>query len=200
MQTGDTVTDQGVDAVGDGQGHGTHVASTIAARPPDTTLSADFRGFLPSCDLLVLKALDDDGSGSTADIARAVTYAADQGADLICMSLGSPLWSVELDRALAYATGAGAVPFVAAGNNRSLPNPTPYINTPADSPAAISIAAGEVRPAEKTRGGSFSAVGPDPGTADASDGETAGSGPALASTGVKLTALTATKAAGASGP
>lgn len=190
MLTGETVADQGVDAVADGQSHGSHVASTIAADPTDSTFNADYRGFLPSCDLLILKALGDDGSGSTAAIADAVTYAADQGADLLCMSLGSPLWSVQLDRALEYANGAGSIPFVAAGNNRSLPNPTPFINSPGDSKASIAVAAGEVRPASETRGGSFSAVGPDPGTTDASNGATEGTGPDIASTGVKLTALT----------
>jgi len=185
------VTDQGVEAVADGQGHGSHVAASIAANPTDSQQSADFRGALPNGDLLVLKALGDNGSGSTSDIARAVTFAADEGADLICMSLGSPLWSVELDRALEYATGAGAIPWVAAGNNRSMPNPAPFINSPSDSPAAISVAAGEVRPPKETRGGSFSAVGPDPGTVDASSGATSGTGPDIASTGVKLTALTA---------
>ena len=183
-----TVAEDGLDAVADGNGHGTHVASTIAANPPDAAHD-DYRGYAPDADLLILRALDDDGSGSTADISRAITDAADEGADLICMSLGSPIWSVELERSLAYAVGAGSIPVVAGGNNRSTPQP--FVNSPGDGAYAITVAAGEVRPAEETRGGHFSAVAPDPGTVNFSDGETEGAGPDIAAPGVELTALTA---------
>jgi subtilisin family serine protease len=82
---------------------------------------------------------------------------------------------------------------IAAGNNRSTPNPTPFVNSPGDMPTAITVAAGEARPPDKTRLGSFSAVGPDPGTADYSGGESSGVAPNIAAPGVKVTALVASE-------
>ncbi|SDJ33000.1 Subtilase family protein [Halovenus aranensis] len=186
-----TVAEGGVDAVADGAGHGSHVASTIAADPGNGVME-EYTGYLPGCDLLVIKALGDDGSGNTDNIARAVTYAADQGADLLCMSLGSPVWSVELDRAISYAAGSGVVPFIAAGNARTRQT---WVASPADAGDAAAIAAGTIasQPSD-IEIAYFSNIGPDPGTRDLSGGATEGSDPDLAGPGMKLDALVADSA------
>lgn len=183
----ETVADEGDDAVEDGNGHGTHVASTIVADPGDGT-TEDLTGYLPGADLLVVRALDDDGSGSTEAISRAITHAADEGADLLCLSLGSPLWSVELERALSYAAGADVLAFTAAGNDRF---GTRWVNTPSDTEYSMAVGAGEIADPEEARTAYFSNVGPDPGTVNDSGGETAGQTVTFAAPGMGLTALTA---------
>lgn len=183
----ETVGDEGDDAVADGNGHGTHVASTIVADPGDGDMD-EYTGYLPGADLLVLKALDDDGGGTTDDIAAAVTYAADEGADLLCLSLGSPVWSVELERALAYAAGEDVTTFVAAGNDRT---GTTWVNTPADAGYAHAVAAGTIDDPEDVEIAYFSNVGPDPGTGNLSNGATAGASPLIAAPGMELEALVA---------
>lgn len=97
----------------DGNGHGTHVAGTIAA---ETDNGVGGAGFCPECQLMPVRALNNSGSGSLADIARAITYAADNGADIINMSLGGA-GSSTLQRAIDYAWDKGVFLTCAAGNS-----------------------------------------------------------------------------------
>jgi subtilisin family serine protease len=69
----------------DGDGHGTHVAGIIGATLGNTIGSA---GVAPDADLMVLRALDDEGSGTDDDIAAALNYAGDHGAKIVNVSLG----------------------------------------------------------------------------------------------------------------
>lgn len=189
MITGETVGQAGLSAVEDGDGHGTHVASTIAADPSD----AEYRGYAPDANLLILKALGDDGGGSTDGIARAITYAADNGADLINASLGSPFWSAELVRAMEYAAGADTITVVAAGNDRQ---GTRWVNHPSDAEPAITVAAGTVEPPANAKTAYFSNIGPDPGTTNFSDGQSLDAQPDVAAPGMQLTALVADTSGG----
>ncbi|TWT38706.1 Major intracellular serine protease precursor [Blastopirellula retiformator] len=65
----------------DVDGHGTHVASTIAGKHV---------GVAPRAKLYIAKALGDNGSGSDRAVANAIFWLIDQGVDIINMSLGSP--------------------------------------------------------------------------------------------------------------
>ena len=69
----------------DGDGHGTHVAGIIGATRGNAHGSA---GVAPNADLLVLRALDDDGGGYDSDIAAALDFAGDRGARIVNASLG----------------------------------------------------------------------------------------------------------------
>jgi subtilisin family serine protease len=69
----------------DGNGHGTHVAGTIAAA---NTGSAPVIGVAPGAKILPLRVLDNSGSGWTSDIADAFEYAADSGVRIVNASLG----------------------------------------------------------------------------------------------------------------
>ncbi|WP_337653291.1 S8 family peptidase [Halomontanus rarus] len=166
------------EAVTDENGHGSWVASCIAssAAEPD-------QGYCPDADILALRALDGEGSGSTADISNAVRYAADQGADVLCMSLGSPLWSEDLDSALEYATDAGTIPVVAVGNDRQM---TRWVAAPASSSHAIGVAAVTSDPPEEALSAYFSNIGPHPGTTDHSGGASNGATPNIAAPGCKI--------------
>ena len=158
--TDETVAEHGLAAVEDPNGHGTFVAAQMAGDPSD----ADHTGVLPEARILAQKALGDDGTGSTADIARAIRDAADEGVDAIVLSLGSPLWSHELDRALEYAAGAGSIPVAAVGNDRIA---TRWVASPASSERAIAVGSTTVDGASSY----YSNVGPNPGTSDLSGGE-----------------------------
>lgn len=117
----------------DRNGHGTHVAGTIAA----VNNSLGVVGVSPNTKIMPVKALGDNGSGSNDAVARAIEWACDNGADIITMSLGSDYPSVRIERALDYAVSKGVVIFCAAGNS-GIKND---INFPARYPETVSISA-----------------------------------------------------------
>jgi subtilisin family serine protease len=92
-------------------GHGTHVAGIVGATGNDAYGVA---GVAWDVSLMPLRVLDADGSGTTTDVADAVTYASAKGADVINLSLGGPEFSQYLLNAIAAATNTLIV--VAAGN------------------------------------------------------------------------------------
>ncbi len=108
----------------DWYGHGTHVAGIAAAK---TNNGVGVAGLGYSAALMNVKVLDDTGSGSDADVANGITWAADNGAQVINMSLGGPgPVSQVLQDAIDYAWSRGVVMVAAAGNSGT--------NTP-ESPA-----------------------------------------------------------------
>lgn len=97
----------------DDNGHGTHVAGTIAQ---STNNGYGVAGVAFGARLMPLKVLSRAGSGTTADIAEAIRFAADNGADVINMSLGGGGESKLMREAIDYAHGKGVVIVAAAGN------------------------------------------------------------------------------------
>ncbi len=98
----------------DDNGHGTHVAGLAAAM---TDNGVGVAGVDWSARILPLKVLDSSGSGYDSDIASAIRYAADSGAEVINMSLGSSSSSYTLLSAVTYAYGKGVTIVAAAGND-----------------------------------------------------------------------------------
>jgi hypothetical protein len=92
-------------------GHGTHVAGTIAAEKNDFGVT----GVAYDAKIMPVRVLDAGGSGSWSNIAAGIKYAADNGADVINLSLGGG-YSSEIKDAVEYATAKGAVVVMAAGN------------------------------------------------------------------------------------
>ncbi len=117
----------------DGHGHGTHVAGTIAQ---STHNGYGVAGLAFNAALMPLRVLNNQGYGNTADIAEAIRFAADNGAQVINLSLGGPTPSRELDAAIRYAHARGVVIIAAAGNNGSR-----RPSYPAASPHVIAVAA-----------------------------------------------------------
>jgi len=112
----------------DAVGHGSHVASTIAA----SNNGIGMVGVAPKSKILPVKCLGDDGSGNMYDIANGIRWAADQKADFITMSLGSPGPAKPINDAIIYAVSKGSVIFCAAGNNgpgTDIMYPAKYDNT-----------------------------------------------------------------------
>jgi subtilisin family serine protease len=97
----------------DRQGHGTHVAGTIAARANEVGVI----GVAPLCRLLIGKVLGDDGSGTSDAVAAGIDWAADSGADVLSMSLGSPQPATEIHAAIRRAVAKGKFVICAAGND-----------------------------------------------------------------------------------
>jgi len=93
--------------------HATHVSGCAAAVVDNGTGVAG-QG---NSSLINGRALDENGSGSTGDIADAVEWAADQGADVINMSLGGGGYTDTMKNAVSYATDNGALVIAAAGND-----------------------------------------------------------------------------------
>ncbi|MEM9924403.1 MAG: S8 family peptidase [Cyanobacteria bacterium P01_D01_bin.50] len=97
----------------DDNGHGTHVAGTIAQA---TNNSYGVAGVAYEARLMPLKVLSSYGGGTVADIAEAIKFAADNGADVINMSLGGGGESQLMKDAINYAHAKGVVIIAAAGN------------------------------------------------------------------------------------
>jgi len=116
------------DFVFDGHGHGTHVAGTIAQT---TNNKYGVAGLAYNAKIMGLRVLNSRGFGQVADIADAVRFAADNGAQVINMSLGGPLPSLVLKKAIDHAHKKGVTVVAAAGNGgRRAPSyPAAYDHT-----------------------------------------------------------------------
>ncbi len=97
----------------DDNGHGTHVAGTIAQA---TNNNYGVAGVAYEASLMPLKVLSGYGGGTVADIAEAIRFAADNGADVINMSLGGGGESQLMKDAINYAHSKKVVIIAAAGN------------------------------------------------------------------------------------
>ncbi|UFP92870.1 S8 family serine peptidase [Gloeobacter morelensis] len=97
----------------DDQGHGSHVAGTIAQ---STDNGEGVAGIAYRARIMPVKVLDRYGSGSALDVAEGIKFAADNGANVINLSLGGPGDSSVLREAVDYAHRKGVVVVCAAGN------------------------------------------------------------------------------------
>ena len=113
--------------------HGTHVAGTIA----QTTHNAlGVTGVAFKSTIMPLKVLSGDGRGQIPWIANAIRYAADHGAQVINMSLGGPMPSSVLAKAIDYANNKGVTVVCAAGNESR-----GRVGWPASNNGSVAVAA-----------------------------------------------------------
>ncbi|MGP1383970.1 MAG: S8 family peptidase [Thainema sp.] len=94
----------------DNNGHGTHVAGTVAA-----TGANQVTGVAPDAAIMPIQVLMDNGFGTNADISEGIVYAVDNGADVINLSLGGT-FSADIRDAVEYAWNQGVAVIMAAGN------------------------------------------------------------------------------------
>lgn len=99
--------------------HGSHVAG-IAAATTDNELGIASISW--GMQIMPLKILDYAGNGESADLAEAIYYAVDNGANIINMSIGKrgsrwPCDMPSVEEAFQYADQHGVLLFSAAGND-----------------------------------------------------------------------------------
>ena len=123
--------------VSDGNGHGTHCAGIIGARANNYGIV----GVAPKCKFIIGKVLADNGSGNNNWISDGIIWAAEQGANVINMSLGSNYPSPTIEKAVkeAYKINKRCVIVAAAGNDgEEFPD---SVNHPAALEEVISVGA-----------------------------------------------------------
>ncbi len=117
----------------DKYGHGTFVAGIAAA---ETNNKLGIAGMGYNVSLMNVKVLGDNGGGSYAWIIRGIIWAADNGANVINLSMGGDIDSKDMQEAVDYAWSKGVVIVAASGNNG---NSKPYY--PAYYNRCIAVAA-----------------------------------------------------------
>jgi len=132
----------------DDYGHGTHVAGIAAAASNN---AVGIAGIAWGARIMPLKILDSQGDGANSDLALAMHWAADHGAQVINLSLGDPALDPIMEEAVNYAVAHGAVVIAAAGNSgySGVLYPAAYAN-------AIAVAATDA----SNHVAGFSSVGP----------------------------------------
>ena len=97
----------------DDEGHGTHVTGTIAQ---NTNNSLGVAGIAFDTCIMPVKVLNKRGSGTYEMIANGIYFAANNGAEIISMSLSGSVASSTLEDALAYAYVRGVTIIASSGN------------------------------------------------------------------------------------
>ncbi len=109
---------RGWDFVGNDNDPSTGSSNPYGSSVAHGTLTASLAAVLnPNVKIMPLQALDDAGVGYTDTVAAAVRYAADHGATVISLSLGSPYDDSYLRAEINYAISKGIVVVAAAGNS-----------------------------------------------------------------------------------
>jgi thermitase len=98
----------------DTEGHGTHCAGIAAAKTNNKTGVA---GVCPNCSIMAVRVIGPDGVGMVSDVSNGIIWAADHGAKVISLSLGSPSSTLTQKEAIDYAEKKGAIVIAAAGND-----------------------------------------------------------------------------------
>ncbi len=98
----------------DDHGHGTHCAGIAAA---NTNNGIGVAGIGFDSRIMPIKVLGSSGSGSSTNIANGIIWAADNGAKVISLSLGSSGFSTAMENAVNYAWNKNVVVVGAAGNS-----------------------------------------------------------------------------------
>ncbi|MGB8013529.1 MAG: S8 family peptidase [Terriglobales bacterium] len=136
-------------------GHGTHVAGLIggsgASSGSGNGYAATYAGMAPNVNIINLRVLDQNGSGTDSQVIAAIQQAialqSTYNIRVINMSLGRPVYESytldPVDQAVEAAWQAGIVVVCAAGNNgRFAPtNGFGTIGVPANDPAVITVGA-----------------------------------------------------------
>ena len=116
----------------DGNGHGTHVAGIAASI---TNNGVGIAGTAPLASIVPIRVLDNNGQGTIGNVGNGLVFAANNGVQVVNLSLGGPMGDAFLQAAVQYAWERGAVIIAAAGNDN-----TSYPIVPASYPNVIAVA------------------------------------------------------------
>ncbi|HYO73129.1 MAG TPA: S8 family serine peptidase [Archangium sp.] len=177
-----------------GEGHGTHVAALIAARPGSGGrvlpgyAPGGMMGVAPGASLLIARVLDLHGRGRMSDVIEALQWCRERGARIASLSLATEQPGELAGQAFEEALSAGLLPIAASGNaGTGDPETTPPLPYPAAFPSVLAVGAVDLqgRPATFSQSGpelALVAPGVDVlsatilGTASCSEVEAGGSG------------------------
>jgi len=143
----DIVNPKTPDAWADDEGHGTHVAGTIAGNG----VNGGIAGVAPKAKLWAVKVLDKDGNGNYSDVIAGIEWAMNRGIRIANMSLGADEGSEPLHRAVQAALAKGMTIVAAAGNSGGA------VGYPGAYPETIAVGASDA----SDKVASFSAQGPE---------------------------------------
>jgi subtilisin family serine protease len=136
----------GADTVGwdgdpsDGLGHGTAVASVIAARGDN---GFGLSGMAWNARLIPVKVVHDDGWATTATMIAGLRYALDEGARIVNVSLNGSAPSQALDEAIQQAQARGVLVVTSAGNDGRNRDRVPSYPASERSASVITVASSD---------------------------------------------------------
>lgn len=104
----------------DDNGHGTQVAGIIAAKHNNIGING-IAGLINS-KIIPVKVLNSKGEGTSFNIAKGIMYAANQGAEIINISINGKGYSKIINDAIQYALSKKCLVIVSAGNNNDYAN------------------------------------------------------------------------------
>lgn len=108
-----------------GNQHGTHVSGLAAARSGNGVGGS---GVMGTAKIMMLNVFGASSGAASSAVANAIRYAADNGADVINLSLGGSGRSATYESALGYAISKGVVVVAAAGNERREVGPNYFMS------------------------------------------------------------------------
>ncbi len=131
----------------DDQGHGSHVAGTVAGKRDGKGVV----GVAPMAKLYAVKVLDAEGNGGYSSVIAGIEWAVKKGIKVANMSLGADEGSEALKRAITAANKAGLLIVAAAGNGGG------PVGFPASYPETLAVGASD----NKDAVAGFSSRGPE---------------------------------------
>lgn len=127
----------------DDEGHGSHVAGTVAGRSDENS----FYGVAPNVRIMAIKTHNTEGEGSKSSVVKGILYAADMGARVLNCSWGGAPEADDFDQllhdAIQYADSKGALLVAAAGNASNNNDNGPHYPANYELPNVISVAASD---------------------------------------------------------
>jgi subtilisin family serine protease len=102
--------------------HGTHCAGIAAA---ETNNNTGIAGISPGAKIMAVKVMQSGGYGAAADIAQGILYSANNGADVISMSIGGTGVSQVTYDACAVAYAYSFLVAAAGNNGKCIGRPSP---------------------------------------------------------------------------
>ncbi len=130
----------------DDNGHGTAVAGILAEIAGAASSSSS--GASWKMKIMPVKALDRNGEGEEADLARGIRYAVEHGADIVVLSLGLRRDSPEMRQVVELAESKGVLLVAAVGNNAAEFGTKAAVQYPAAYPTVLAVAGSEGTKAE----------------------------------------------------
>ncbi|EZH65460.1 hypothetical protein DH09_17705 [Bacillaceae bacterium JMAK1] len=121
----------------DSNGHGTHVAGTIAALDNEYGVV----GVAPEANLYAVKVLAGNGSGSLNSIIQGIYWAIENDMDVMNLSLGSSTGSTVMSEAIYAAEEANIVVVAAAGNTGASATGGSTVSYPAAYDSVVAVGA-----------------------------------------------------------